>query len=828
MSAFAVAFLSAAALGADRIPLRIDIGGVATPDPVPVRAGIPLPAGALPSTDGIRVLIRGAEVDAQARRLAAWPDGSIKWALLDFFARDGDEAEVEYGADVARRPIGDGIRVARTAEAVTLDTGSVRLTARRDGTGFIDELAFDRDGDGRYSPREIAIPPAAAGERRNVLDAIHRRRASTYPPLGNAMPGGEPGWSSIRIDALDLEDGGPVRATILLRGAYVLPKLAARIAGEVPDAGTCPFTLRIDAWKGSAAIACQLHVVFDGVPDDDFIRAWGLRIPVAKGATVSCGGEGGTIEIEPTAEAPFASLVQESADSFRVWVAGADRIAQSTVARGGRAPGWFDTSGTASGVTIGIRRFRETWPNAIHHDAARGTLAAMLYPPESPPMDLRRLARYEWGIGETGAPDLDLSTFAPFAARGAGATKEVRIAFHRGPVDAARAAAEFAAFAIRPLAVAPPAYLASTRALGTFAPAAEDPQDRFERAYRDVIDRWRAARDTFRWIGMWDDGDLQQRFGDSVETHKHGRWENDWGRWGWGNNDGQGRIAALFLVDHLRTGRRLSFEMGEAAAKHIADVDVCGSRGYPWDFSLIRKIPRERTAGPWWDLRGCAHRHGAQHWSGPYLGARGGCPTGHRILFFLTGDGRIGDYLDTLRDMAVTRFGIGGAPSFVQRTGHSSGVDGLGTCLQALLVAWERTGDARWRDAIHSLCADPKGPGYALLHPRGSWDVGLSTAFGAMQAVAEFADLAGDAEARKIVVDAALAVREDPGLRKSFMWPGAFLPIAGDGYRFTGDPKLREFLAGMIDDAIRKGVDGNTGPAVAYAIGALVSREAAR
>ncbi|MBN1418695.1 MAG: hypothetical protein JXP34_07945, partial [Planctomycetes bacterium] len=513
-TAIAAALFAAAAAGADRVPLRIDIGGIATPDPVPIRAGIPFAAGALPSVERIRVLVEGVEVDAQASRLAVWPDGSVKWALLDFFARDGDRASVEYGASVERGTVADGIRVARTAAAITIETGAIRLTVRRDGTGFVDELAFDRDRDGRYAADEIVVPPAKAGERRNILDVIHRRRTSAYPPLGNAMPGGEPGRSSVRIDELALEAGGPVRSTILLRGAYVLPRMAARIAGDAPGTGECPFTLRIDAWKGSATIACQLHVVFDGVPDDDFVRAWGLRIPAGCGGSVACGGEEGAIGIAPSAETPFAALVQASADAYRVWVADPDRMAQATVARGRLAPGWFDVSGAASGVTAAIRRFRETWPNAIHYDATPGTLDAMLYPPESPPMDLRRYARYEWGTGETGAPDLDLSSFAPFAARGVGATKEVRFAFHEGKVDAARAAAEASAFAVRPLAKAPPSYLAATRALGAFAPDPGDPQDRFARAYRDVIDRWRAARDAFRWIGMWDDGDLQQRFGD--------------------------------------------------------------------------------------------------------------------------------------------------------------------------------------------------------------------------------------------------------------------------------------------------------------------------
>ena len=55
------------------------------------------------------------------------------------------------------------------------------------------------------------------------------------------------------------------------------------------------------------------------------------------------------------------------------------------------------------------------------------------------------------------------------------------------------------------------------------------------------------------------------------------------------------------------------------------------------------------------DMRGCVSRHGVQHWSGTYVGARGGNPLGQRIYYYLTGDGRTADILDIIAEAGMVR-----------------------------------------------------------------------------------------------------------------------------------------------------------------------------
>ena len=237
MLVLAAAVASALALGsapgAESVALTVDIAEVKQDVQAPVRGGVPFGRGKVASPDNIRALMDGREIDLQARKLASWPDGSVKWALLDFVAKNGDKVTVEFGPDVRRREPAKGIAASAEADAITVDSGSVRLVVRRSGTGFIDELAFDANGDGRYDAAETVFAASAPGERRNFLDFVHRPLDEHYATLGNFMPGGQAGPSGIEITELSLEEKGPMRAVILIRGRHKVARLASRVADQI-------------------------------------------------------------------------------------------------------------------------------------------------------------------------------------------------------------------------------------------------------------------------------------------------------------------------------------------------------------------------------------------------------------------------------------------------------------------------------------------------------------------------------------------------------------------------------------------------------------------
>jgi len=368
---------------ADSTTLTVDMGGVKLDSASPVRTGVPFGNGKLKSIDNIRVLTGGEEIDAQARLLAMWPDRSVKWALLDFSAKDGEVVTVEYGSDIKRKLVSAGIKVQKSADAITLDSGVIRLTVRKNGTAFIDELAFDKNGNGEYDADETIIASPAPGEQRYFLDFIHRPPDQTFETMQNFIPGGTVGKSTVEIQSLSLEEEGPMHCVILIRGHHKIPKLGARAAGTLKYAGQSDFTVRIHVYKGSGVVTAEGHFVYDGCPDDDFIKAWGMRVPLAKGMKFTTYAEGKAISVPASPAAPFAAITQDTADSFRVWVADADRYGETVVVRGARANGWVDLSAPDWGVTIGTRWFWERWPNAIHYDSSTGNAQLMLYPPES-------------------------------------------------------------------------------------------------------------------------------------------------------------------------------------------------------------------------------------------------------------------------------------------------------------------------------------------------------------------------------------------------------------------------------------------------------------
>jgi hypothetical protein len=800
---------------ADSMKLIVDMAGCKLDSAYPVRTGVPFENGKLKSIENIRVMIGGKETDSQARLLAMWPDRSVKWALLDFFAKDGEVVTVEYGEGVNPKLAADGIQVLKDPDAITLDSGVIRLTVRKNGTAFIDELAFDKNGNGKYDSDETVIASAAPEEQRYFLDFIHRPFNQTFETMQNFIPGGTVGKSTVEIKNLSLEEEGPLHCVILIRGYHKVPKLGARAANRLKHAGQSEFTLRIHVYKGSGVVIAEAHFVYDGCPDDDFLKAWGMRIPLSKGMRFTTYAEGKILAVPTSAAAPFAAITQDSADSFRVWVADADRFGQTDLARGVRANGWVDLSASDWGVTIGTRWFWERWPNAIHYESSTGKAEIMLYPPESKVLDLRRYARHEWGVGETGAPEGDLEDYAAFAAKGTGNSKEIRLVFHKGAaVDAGKTSAEYKVFNDWPLAKGDPSHYSMTRALGYWAPRLKGQYDDFEKAFEVSLNKKIEGQKNFRWYGMWDYGDYQQRFGDDPSTtHNHGRWENDWGRWGWGQGDGQGRLDRDLFLEYLRTGERRYFEQGEAMARHRADVDIVQTREYPWDWSVMRKFPPERTKGPWWDLRGCSHRHNVQHWGCAYVGARGGNPVGQKFYYYLTGNGRAGDMLDMAAEMGMIYNGWGGYERVPQRYGHSGDNDGQGTGLQAILIAWERTGDVKYRDALKSSLKDE------LLRPKNEpWEMGMSDAFGMLQAIVDYALLTGDAEARQVCVENANKIKT---LKRNWMWPGSFIGIVAGGYRLTGDPQLLSLLKSMVKEQTAKGVDGNVGFYISLAISAI-------
>ncbi len=107
--------LTAACAMAAQVPLQVrNPAGVAL-EAEPVTTGVPFPEGALASGENVRLLDdAGEELPLQVTVTGEYPDGSVRWLLLDFQAdllAEGRTLTLEFGEGVTRAPIEDPMSV---------------------------------------------------------------------------------------------------------------------------------------------------------------------------------------------------------------------------------------------------------------------------------------------------------------------------------------------------------------------------------------------------------------------------------------------------------------------------------------------------------------------------------------------------------------------------------------------------------------------------------------------------------------------------------------------------------------------------------------------
>ena len=156
----------------------------------PVRLGVPIAAGVC--RDSGRVALRdhaGQSCPLQARALEYWPDGSVRWLLLDFQAEhDGLESPAIYTLDLqAASPSSSprhSVHIADDGDALSIDTGAARFRLRRGGRFPFEEV---------LTADAPAIDPART--RLDIEDDHGRRRTLT-------------------VARIETEDAGPLRVVV--------------------------------------------------------------------------------------------------------------------------------------------------------------------------------------------------------------------------------------------------------------------------------------------------------------------------------------------------------------------------------------------------------------------------------------------------------------------------------------------------------------------------------------------------------------------------------------------------------------------------------------
>ncbi|PIX41419.1 MAG: hypothetical protein COZ57_23440, partial [Armatimonadetes bacterium CG_4_8_14_3_um_filter_66_20] len=89
------------------VPLQVEVFGGLTFDQWPVTSGVPFPKGFLGSARNVKLTAAdGKEVPLQTSVNGRWPDGSVKWLLLDFrHSGPTGDYTLHFGPGVARDPV---------------------------------------------------------------------------------------------------------------------------------------------------------------------------------------------------------------------------------------------------------------------------------------------------------------------------------------------------------------------------------------------------------------------------------------------------------------------------------------------------------------------------------------------------------------------------------------------------------------------------------------------------------------------------------------------------------------------------------------------------
>ena len=365
----------------------------------PVTSGVPLPRGRQKETEGLLLIdeSKNKPIPCQFTVLSRWPDGSIKWVLLDFFCTVKANENVEYllrnylpegkkGAeegivleDVVAPEPEQPVNVQETEDSVLLDTGPLKLSIDKKH-GLLIREAF-------LNGRKII-------SEEDPCEAVLKIENGEVYRTGFCVP-----------DLVEVEDLGPVRAQVRVRGKFLNENEQGIFDGKVG------YELRITAYAGKPYVRLAFTLENDGnfsPRKGEWLYFKSLRLDFPVGGSDSLdlpwrthcsagdhdlaseevlsliqwfkypalnkiGWHNYTGDQERERE-KLAGMKNETQGFYYLLTGAAD-----VKATGEKAEGWAKLSaGDSLGLTVHCRRFRQNFPRGF--ELAPGRLSVLLWP----------------------------------------------------------------------------------------------------------------------------------------------------------------------------------------------------------------------------------------------------------------------------------------------------------------------------------------------------------------------------------------------------------------------------------------------------------------
>ena len=264
---------------------------LAAPAPVPLtvrnHTGVPLPAapvrGGVPFARGVwqdkdvAVLTdpAGQALPCQARPLAHWYDGSVKWLLVDTQVDLPADGAVTMSLNASRKaPTARQVAIATQADSLTVDTGPAKFLFSKRVFGAPAAAWADLNGDGKWDTKVVTAPgefvcavehnkPGEPQEENWLRDAAGGPREQfTAAPTGDYQ--------------CVVESANDLHAVLRLSG-WLVNTRGRRLL---------QYVIRAHAYAGQPTLKLQVTFVYAGKPKEDFIRRLVLTFPrVSQGPT---------------------------------------------------------------------------------------------------------------------------------------------------------------------------------------------------------------------------------------------------------------------------------------------------------------------------------------------------------------------------------------------------------------------------------------------------------------------------------------------------------------------------------------------------------------
>jgi hypothetical protein len=658
--------------------------------PVGVTWGVSWPRGAV--SKGQAFVLKGADgktLPLQAWPTAYWPDGSIKWTGL---ATVGGPAvagplQVMAAQGGAAAQGGDAVKVT-DGDTIVIATGRLVCRIPKSGSALVASMSVDG--------REVA----RNGQLECILQNGPEGDALALPP--REVFAGE-------TKKVTVEQTGPVRAVVKIEGMHKAQKGSRE---------WLPFVVRLYFYAGQLPVRVVATTVYDGEQEKDLIRGLGLAFDVpmrerAPNRHVRFANSNGGVWAEPLQLAGFGGrgrggggnqlegqripdppqpsqaaawdgfkLAQLSSEGFTLIKRTNPKSSWVGVGEGKRAAGLVFIGDVSGGLGVGMKNFWQSFPASLEVQGALGETArvhAWLWSPDGPAMDMRHYDTHGHGDVNAGGSyeDYEPEFATPL---GVARTSELMLFPTAGTPTREETAQMAAVNSAPPLLVTTPEYLHSTKVFGIWS--VQDRSTPFKKEVEDRLDGavefYKNAIDQHHWYGYWNYGDVRHAY----DANRH-QWRYDVGGYAWDNTE-LGSVLWLWY-SYIRTGKADTFRMAEAMIRHTSEVDT---------YHL----------GPY---KGLGSRHNVSHWGDAAKEARVSQAAHAHFYYFLTADERTGDLMDDaamVDEVASKLDPMRKAQPATAAEKQYPGRIRVGPDWLAFvgnwMIAWERTGDTKWRDKI--------------------------------------------------------------------------------------------------------------------------------